>query len=162
MTRVRPLIAIVAGVVTAATLTLNAQIVRPHATLSTQPESPRARKGSPVTLTLKVTLPEKIHVQAHKPRDPSLIPTVLTIDAPAGVTVDRIVYPTPVDFAQTGQRQPLAVFGPQFTIEVQVTPIADVRGPLVLPARLKYQACDVAMCFPPSTAAAQWTVTVLE
>ena len=40
-------------------------------------------------------LPEDVHVQAHKPRDPSLIPTVLTLEAPPGVTVDAINYPPP-------------------------------------------------------------------
>ena len=42
------------------------------------------RAGAKVRLALKVALPEGLHTQSDKPRDPTLIPTVLTIDAPAG------------------------------------------------------------------------------
>jgi hypothetical protein len=39
---------------------------------------------------------------ANKPRDPSLIPTELTIEPPAGVVVAEIVYPEPIDLKQAG------------------------------------------------------------
>ena len=45
------------------------------------PATPRASR-------CKVSLPEGLHTQSNKPRDPLLIPTELTIDAPAGVTVE--------------------------------------------------------------------------
>ena len=38
-------------------------------------------------------LPDGFHVQSNKPRDPLLIPTELTVDAPAGVTVEEVVFP---------------------------------------------------------------------
>jgi DsbC/DsbD-like thiol-disulfide interchange protein len=50
--------------------------------------------GSPVQVAVQVTLPEGFHVNANTPRDPSLIPLVLTVELQAGVTVTEIRYPT--------------------------------------------------------------------
>ena len=60
----------------------------------------------------------RLHTQSDKPRDPSLIPTVLTIDAPAGVTVDEIV--SAGDRLQAGRPdQPLACSSATSPIGVQ-------------------------------------------
>ena len=40
--------------------------------------------GGQVRAALKVSLPEGLHTQSNKPRDPTLIPTVLTIDPHRG------------------------------------------------------------------------------
>jgi thiol:disulfide interchange protein DsbD len=117
--------------------------------------------GAKVRLTMKVHLPEGIHVQSDKPRDPYLIPTVLTLDAPAGVTVGKIAYPPPHDFTQAGQDKPLAVFEQDFAIGVDLTLAGSVaQGPLVIPAHLKYQACDEKVCYPPAKADARWELKV--
>src|SRR4051812_47822647 len=49
-------------------------------------EADGARVGSETRLALQVTLPDGYHVQSDKPRDPNLIPTVLTVEVPQGVT----------------------------------------------------------------------------
>jgi len=135
------------------------------------PERPRAQitatspdavaPGTSVTLTLRVLLPEGVHVQADRPRDPNLIATALTVDAPAGVTVERIVYPAPSDFVLAGQRAPLLVFGNDFRVEVRVAVAASGQaGPVRIPAQLRYQACNDRLCFAPARAQAEWTVVV--
>lgn len=118
--------------------------------------------GSTVRVALTVTLPERFHVQSDAPRDPSLIPTVLTIDAPAGLTVVEVVYPDPTDFDQAGQAEPLAVFEHEFMIGV-VLDVADdtPTGSLDVPARLRYQACDDRVCFAPVTADLVWPISVV-
>src|SRR5687768_13623161 len=83
-------------------VTLTAQ-GRPRAVVTPAVETDGVPAGGAARLALSVTLPEGIHVQSDKPRDPSLIPTVLTIDAPAGVRVRHLVFPTPTDFKQEGQ-----------------------------------------------------------
>jgi cytochrome c biogenesis protein CcdA/thiol-disulfide isomerase/thioredoxin len=109
-----------------------------------------------------VALPEGLHTQSNKPRDATLIPTVLTIDAPQGVTIDEVVYPKTTDLKQEGQSQPLEVFERAFVIGVQVTLGPSVAaGDLVVPLHLRYQACDANMCFAPSTSDAQWTIRVV-
>src|SRR5262245_43555027 len=75
-------------------------------------------RGSRARIALQVTVPERFHLQSDQPRDPLLIPTVLTIDPPAGVRVTEIVYPKATDFTLAGQAEPLAVFEHAFAIGV--------------------------------------------
>lgn len=138
-----------------------AQPGRPKAEVTPVVDEAHARPGKTVRVSLNVSLPHDVHVQSDKPRDASLIPTVLTIDPPAGVTVAEIVYPTPTDLAQAGQKEPLAVFGPTFTIGVRLTLAKDLAaGEVTIPARLRYQACDARSCYPPARADARWTISV--
>lgn len=121
-----------------------------------------AAAGASVRTALQVRLPDRFHVQSDAPRDPTLIPTVLTIDPPNGVTVAEIVFPEATDFAQIGQAEPLAVFEQEFAIGVRldVAPGAPL-GPVNVPAKLRYQACDERLCYPPITADVHWPLTIV-
>jgi cytochrome c biogenesis protein CcdA len=120
------------------------------------------RPGDKSRLALKVSLPEGLHTQSDKPRDPMLIPTMLTIDAPAGVTVDEIVFPKATDLKQATSDQPLAVFEQVFAIGAQASIAASVpAGDVVIPATLRYQACDANICYAPTEAKVQWTLKVV-
>jgi thiol:disulfide interchange protein DsbD len=160
--RFHPRIAAAVCAIVAVTASIaGAQLRRVRAELAPVVDSKTARPGSAVALSLKVTLPKELHVQANKPRDPALIPTVLTLTPPAGVTVGKVTYPPAIDFAQAGQPEPLAVYGHEFIVKVDVKLAADVKpGALTVPGKLRYQACDDKMCFPPTTAETSWTITV--
>jgi len=147
-------------VVLAVTAVVTAQLRRPEAVLTPLVAPPAAGAGPAVRLALKVSLPEGLHTQSNAPRDPTLIPTALTIDAPAGVVVREVVYPPAVDFKQEGQDQPLAVFDHEFAIGVQVEidSRASSGASVVVPARLRYQACNDLMCFAPATSEFSWTI----
>ncbi len=141
---------------------ISAQIRRPRADVTPVAERTAVHAGDRVHLALKVSLPEGLHTQSNKPRDPTLIPTVVTIDAPKGVTLDEIVFPPSTDLKQAGLDQPLAVFEHEFAIGVQATIASTVNaGDLVVPAHLRYQACDSNLCYAPSTADVQWTLRVI-
>lgn len=145
----------------AAILSMAAQSSRPKAEVTPMVETSPVRPGAAAELALKVKLPAEVHVQSDKPRDPNLIPTVLTIEAPAGVKVVSITYPKASDFKQKGGGTPLAVFANEFTIVAKVSVAATIgEGDLTLPAKLRYQACNDSLCFPPSTATTQWTLKV--
>lgn len=136
-----------------------AQLRRIPAEITPLIESDGVRAGSTVRAAIEVALPESFHVQSNKPRDPSLIPTELTIDAPAGVQVEELVFPVATDFKQEGLDEPLLVFDQEFTIGVRFSLSASLPpGRVVVPARLRYQACDDTMCYAPSTAAFEWTL----
>jgi thioredoxin:protein disulfide reductase len=120
-----------------------------------------AAPGGKARLALKVDLPEGLHTQSDKPRDPTFIPTVLTVDAPAGIMVEEIVFPPASDLKQEGLPEPLSVFGEHFAIGVALSLAAGVpSGELTIPARLHYQACDAKVCYAPTDAKFQWTLNV--
>src|ERR1044071_1417289 len=76
---------------------------RPRATVTPIPDRVVARAGETARIALKVSLPEGLHTQWNKPRDPLLIPTELTFTPPDGVTIDEIVWPPSQDLNQVGQ-----------------------------------------------------------
>jgi thioredoxin:protein disulfide reductase len=146
--------------VLAAAVVAHAQLRGVAATLAPIVEQ-NAVPGRAVRAALQVALPPGFHVQSNKPRDPSLIPTVLTFDPPAGVTVEEIVFPTPVELRQAGVDQPLAVYEQAFAIGVRFMVARSVeKGDLVIPAHLRYQACNDTTCFAPKTADTAWTLRV--
>lgn len=125
-------------------------------------EADGVHAGSLVKLALRVALPDGVHVQSDKPRDPLLIATRLTVEPPAGVTTSEIVYPPSTDFVQQGQAQPLAVFEQEFVVGIAVTLAGDVPpGPIDVPARLRYQACDASTCYAPARHDATFTLHVV-
>jgi hypothetical protein len=134
---------------------------RPRAdVIAVRPSLPAAA-GSTVTLTLKVHLPDGIHVQGDRPRDPSLIATTLGLTLPAGVTIDRLVFPAATELVQAGQSKPLLVFGNDFAIDAHLAvSAAAAPGELKIPAVLRYQACNDRLCFAPARATAEWTLTI--
>ena len=136
-----------------------AQANRPRATVTPLVEGP-ARAGAHVRVALKVAVPEGLHTQSNQPREPAFIPTVLTVDPPSGVTVDEIVWPPPTDLVQAGANLPLAVFEREFLVGVQLSIPASATGDLSVPARLRYQACDANLCYPPATADTSWLIHV--
>ncbi|MGE0394136.1 MAG: thioredoxin family protein [Vicinamibacterales bacterium] len=140
---------------------LSAQLRGIRAELEPLVEAPGVHAGTTVKAVLVVRLPEGYHTQSNKPRDPSLIATVLTVNPPGGVTVEEIVFPPAHDFVQAGQAEPLAVFEREFVIGVQLKLAALPEGPLVVPAMLRYQTCDDSVCYAPVRAELAWTLHVM-
>ena len=139
----------------------SAQFYQPTAELTPTIEQRAIRPGQTVILVLRVELPENIHLQSDKPRDPYVIPTLLTFTLPEGVTVEEITYPESTDFLLEDWDEPLAVFDHEFTIEVRLALDADLApGEVVVPGSFLYQACDDRICFPPKTAAVEWRMDV--
>ena len=124
----------------------------------------RCPPGSTARLALQVTLPEGFHVQSNAPRDPSLIPTVLTRRRrrPAS-TVDEIVYPPATDFdaGRASRSRWRCSSASSRSASTLVVPATAPPGDLVVPARLRYQACDDTMCYAPATARREWTLRIV-
>jgi thiol:disulfide interchange protein len=139
-----------------------AQVRRPTADLAPIAAADGVHPGSTAVVGLRVSLPEGLHTQSNAPRDPSLIATVLTVSPPHGVRVTGLAFPPAQDLRQAGVAQPLAVFEHEFVIGVQLSVAADVPpGDLVIPATLRYQACDDQLCYPPATARVEWRLRVV-
>lgn len=151
----------VLGLVVLGAAAAGAQPKRPQATVAATTQTLTVAPGGEARLSLAVTLPEKVHVQANKPSDPLFIPTVLTVEPPAGFTVEEVVYPKSEQLKQEGLAEPLLVFGSAFTITVRLKAAAAAApGERTVPGRLRYQACDATTCYPPTRADATWTLQV--
>src|SRR5262249_8430361 len=137
-----------------------AQLRRPKADVRTLVEG-TARAGDRARVALEVVLPQGLHTQSDKPRDPNLIPTELTVDAPSGVTLAEIVWPTPTEFQVEGLPDKLLVFEHEFVIGAELALATNVAtGDIKIPAHLRYQACDEKACYAPTTADVEWTLTI--
>jgi thiol:disulfide interchange protein len=125
-------------------------------------ETNALRAGTTARLAMRVVLAPELHVQANVPSDPGFIATVLTVDPPAGVTVDELVYPAAKDLKQFGLDDPLKVYEHDFVIGVRITLAPTVEpGTVVISARVRYQACNDRVCFRPITAVEPWVVQVV-
>jgi len=124
--------------------------------------APQVSAGSTVQAVLRVEVPEGYHLQSNEPRDPTLIPTSLTFDPPPGITPTEVVFPPSTDFMQEGSPDPLAVFEHEFFVGVEFAiDGAQPSGEVIIPARLRYQACDDIVCFRPRTVDTAWTFEVV-
>jgi hypothetical protein len=150
------------GLVSLAVQVTIAQAKPPRAEVKALAMASPIRAGTQARLLLDVRLPTDVHVQSDKPRDRLLIPTELILKLPAGVSLDRIVYPKATDLVQSGRTEPLAVFSGRFTIEAHVAIAKDApAGAMALAGQLKYQACDDSLCYAPARADVQWTLHVI-
>jgi thiol:disulfide interchange protein len=146
----------------ALTLAAPALAQPPRATVVPHVEAPGVPAGSDTRLALAVSLPANLHVQSDKPRDPSLIPTVLTVEAPQGIRVSNLIYPHPEDFTLEGEKVPLLVFDNEFVVGATISVDAGVPpGDIRVPGRFRYQACDDKMCFQPRTERFEWSLRVV-
>src|SRR3954465_15620231 len=156
MKRIAALIVLIAACATGA----HAQMRRPRAEVTPVIEKAGAHAGETARVALKVSLPKGPPPQSNKPRDENLIPTELSVTAPPGVTVKEIVWPPATDLKQNGAL--LAVFEQTFAIGVELAIDSSVGpGDLIVPAGLRYQACDANLCYAPASAVVQWTIPVL-
>jgi thiol:disulfide interchange protein len=132
----------------------------PRATVTPFVETVSVAGGGRTRLALLVSLPDKLHVQSDRPRDPNLIPTVVAIDAPEGVRVSNLIFPQPKDFRLEGQSEPLAVFDSEFVIGAEIELASSIRERVIIPGRLRYQACDDKVCYQPRVERFEWQVGV--
>lgn len=123
-------------------------------------EHESAAPGTSVRAALRVVLPEGLHANSNKPRDRSLIPLVLTVTPPPGVTVEEIVYPESTDLRQANVPVPLSVYEREFVIGIVLETGSAASGELAIPARLRYQACDDKLCYLPVAVTSSWTLRI--
>jgi hypothetical protein len=112
-------------------------------------DSVQVEAGKTQTVELRFRVEPGFHINSHTPKDETLIPTVLMLDAGDGVQVQEASYPAGSAFRLAiGEGQTLDVYQGEFRVLVRVLAR---KGEWSLTGGLRYQACDSAACFPPRT-----------
>jgi DsbC/DsbD-like thiol-disulfide interchange protein len=112
-----------------------------HVRATAEPADDRVR------ITLRVTLPDGVHIEPHRPTDPYLIPTVLDVD---GADDAAIAYPTPVVTDLGWKGVTLTVL--RGALEFVVTCRVPAGAPRVT-GTFTFQPCIGGACLPPRTVA---------
>jgi DsbC/DsbD-like thiol-disulfide interchange protein len=114
--------------------------------------SDKVRKGGRVQGTVVMDIPSGYHINSNRPLEKYLIASQLQFEAPAGVRVGPIIFPRPILRSLKFSKNKMAVFEGHTTIGFSVTVPASFKSNSVeLKGRLRYQACNDDVCFPPKT-----------
>jgi hypothetical protein len=106
-----------------------------------------ADQPSPVTLHFRVAA--GFHINSHRPKDQSLIPTSFSVPQSSGVRLTAATYPEGTDFTlPLDPGTTLSVYTGEFSIEAD---LIAAHGNHLVEARLRYQACDKSACYPPKS-----------
>ena len=116
------------------------------------PQKVAGKRGAELTAKLAVSLSEGYHVNSNTPHEAYLIPLKLTW-TPAPLEVASVIFPKPRDEKyQFSPDQPISVFTGNFEIVTKFrVPVDATSGPAIIAGKLRYQACNNTMCFPPKT-----------
>jgi DsbC/DsbD-like thiol-disulfide interchange protein len=122
-------------------------VVKSHTYVSLEPV-PRGREFQ---VAVVVEIARGFHMNSHKPTDPYLIPTTLTVQLPAGFQLLDTVYPQgTLENFSFSPNKPLDVYTGSVTLRLRLSAQADAaRGAAKIPITLRYQACNDTTCLPP-------------
>jgi hypothetical protein len=120
------------------------------------------RPGSTTKVELDFRVGSNFHINSNKPNSPLLIPTSLTLTAPAGLQIAALHYPPGEDQSfPFAPNEKLSVYTGDFAIDASVKALPSVApGSYNVTGELRYQACDKSACYPPKKMPVQFKVTV--
>ena len=108
--------------------------------------------GGSGVATVQLTIKSGYHVNANPPTYPYLKATTLDISPGDGVSVALVTYPKAIEKKFVFAEKPLGVY--EGTADLNATLKTDKsarKGERSVPARLRIQACDDQVCYPPGT-----------
>jgi thiol:disulfide interchange protein DsbD len=112
----------------------------------------RAAAGSKFEAAVVMEIPAPFHVNARKPSEDYLRPTLLTLKRTAGLTPGAVSYPPPESKRFPFSQKPLLVYEGRLVLRVPVTVARTAKpGATRLQGEIQYQACNDKQCFMPRT-----------
>jgi hypothetical protein len=142
----------------------------PHLRLTLTQSDHAVAPGSRVTLAAEIELPPGVHV--YSPGVKGYKPIQLELRPRSGIELSQVTYPNSKILYLEAIQERVPVFEGKFRItqDVTVTPskTGDVVRSLVsaqktisITGELKYQACDKAICYPPTSVPLKWQLQIL-
>jgi DsbC/DsbD-like thiol-disulfide interchange protein len=112
----------------------------------------KAQQGRPVQAVIVIDIPAGFHVNANKVANKFSIPTTIKLDAPEGVRLTPLTFPRGTTRKLKFSAEPLSLYEGRAVIRFNVTFPANFRvGETEIRARVRYQACNDELCYPPVT-----------
>jgi hypothetical protein len=117
--------------------------------------------GSSGKATVRLTIQSGYHINANPPTYPYLIATALEIPPADGVSVGVVTYPKPLNRKFVFAEKPLAVYEGETEVKAALKADKSAKpGQHSLAAKLRIQACDEQVCYPPGTLDLVITVSI--
>jgi thioredoxin:protein disulfide reductase len=126
--------------------------------VSAQPVAMAA--GESTDAVVRVTIQSGYHVNANPPTFPYLKATELDITAGDGISVSFVSYPTALTKKFAFADKPLAVYEGDTELKARLKADSARKGEHSLAAKLRVQACDDQVCYPPGQIELRIPVTV--
>ena len=118
--------------------------------------------GASTETNIRLKVQDGYHINANPASFPYLIATQLDVPKADGLSAAKITYPQPlIRKFSFSPDAPLAVY--EHEADLKVTLLADAsakQGQTSLPAKLRIQACDDRVCYPPGNIDVWIPVTV--
>ena len=117
--------------------------------------------GASTETNVRLKVDHGYHINANPASFPYLIATELNVPKADGISAAKVSYPKPLNKKFSFSEEPLAVYENQ--ADLKVTLLADAsakQGQTSLPAKLRIQACDDQVCYPPGSIDVWIPVTV--
>lgn len=123
----------------------------------------RLKAGENAQVVLELKVREGFHVQANPASRPQLIPTKVDVVASSGFEVSKPTYPKPKPYKIAGLDTMVDTYEGLFQVRIPLKSAASAKvGKYQLEGRVKYQACDDKVCFPPTLAKFQVPVEIAQ
>ena len=144
-----------------------APVETPHLAITIVPVASAASPGARLDLVLDVVPKPRMHV--YSPQQKDYIPIALTLQPAAAFSIQPAVYPTPEKYVFAPLKETQLVYSKPFRV---TQPVTIARAPalraagllpgasLTITGKLRYQACDDAICYMPKEVPVSWRVTL--
>jgi thioredoxin:protein disulfide reductase len=122
----------------------------------------RAQRGRTIQAAIVLNIPRDLHINANRTLDRALIPTTLQVTAGNGVRVSAVSYPRAVLRRFSFSPAQLAVYENRAVLRFTLTVPANYQSDILeIQARVRYQACNDQVCFPPQTRQTSMAISVV-
>jgi hypothetical protein len=134
----------------AATASPSAQRITSEGVVKAAAQPVEIPAGGSAEAVVRLTIQDGYHVNANPPTYPYLKATVLELSPSEGVSAGDVTYPKAVNRTFAFAEQPLAVYEGATDLKVLLKADKTAKtGERSISGRLRIQACDEQVCYPP-------------
>jgi thiol:disulfide interchange protein len=134
---------------------------KPVVTVQADPSQIAVAPGGKATLSLRLTIDPKYHINSNPTSEDYLIPVEAKVTPTSGITVGKPIYPAGVKKKFAFTTAPISVYEGETVIQVPLSVAPTAKpGTTSLAGAVSYQACDDNNCLIPTEAKFKVSLTV--